>query len=87
MGLSPEISRACFVRDDWRCRHCRNREGIHPHHVVYKSHGGADTLYNLLTLCWKCHRAVHDGFLKIEVIELLGMNLVVKFWRQKGWKP
>jgi hypothetical protein len=30
---------------------------------------------------------VHDGFLKIEVIELLEMNLVVKFWRQKGWKP
>jgi 5-methylcytosine-specific restriction endonuclease McrA len=87
MGLNPTISRAVYQRDDWRCRHCRNREGLHPHHVYYKGLGGGDTLNNLLTLCWKCHRNVHDGFLKIEVIELLEMDLVVKFLRQKGWKP
>jgi 5-methylcytosine-specific restriction endonuclease McrA len=87
MGLDPTISRAVYQRDDWRCRHCRNREGLHPHHVVYKSHGGADTLDNIVTLCWKCHRAVHDGFLRVDAYEKLIDNVLCNFWRLKGWKP
>jgi 5-methylcytosine-specific restriction endonuclease McrA len=89
MGLNPRISKAVYTRDDWKCRHCNNRNGLHPHHVIFQSRGDAstDTLDNLLTLCWKCHHAIHDGHLRIEVVSKTKDNLVVKFWRQGKWKP
>ena len=79
---------ACFTRDHWKCRSCGDRNGLHPHHVVYQSHQGADTLNNLLTLCWQCHlEGLHQGKLIIDVVEVLEDDLVVKFTRLKGWKP
>lgn len=42
---------------------------------------------NLLTLCRKCHDDEHDGRLKIEVVKILLADLVVRFWKQEGWKP
>jgi 5-methylcytosine-specific restriction endonuclease McrA len=64
--------------------------GLHPHHIKYKSAGGEDTLDNLVTLCWKCHRAVHDGFLKVTVHEVCSKfegSYMVKFERMGGWAP
>lgn len=76
-----------FQRDGYKCRHCRSRNGLHPHHVIYRSHGGHDTGNNILTLCFICHKAHHDGFLAIDTLELLENDLVVKFTRLRGWKP
>jgi predicted HNH restriction endonuclease len=53
-------------------------EGLHPHHVEYRSAGGEDELDNLVTLCAWCHAALHDGHLSIEVV---GKNNF-KFWRK-----
>lgn len=83
--LAPEIARSCFERDGWKCRQCLSTSGLHPHHLVYKSHGGPDTLANLLTLDWRCHRMHHDGFLDIEWGEL-GGNGPVTFTRKKGYR-
>jgi len=55
-----------FIRDDWKCRYCGNRERLHPHHIKFKSQGRKDSLDNLVTLCSNCHRRVHDGKLKIK---------------------
>lgn len=82
MTLSPQLRKACFDRDDWRCMHCNNRDGLHPHHIIHKSACGEDTLHNLITVCWKCHRAHHDGYLAIELIDGC-----VKFTRLRGWTP
>ena len=87
MALPTELSTACFKRDGYRCRHCGDSNGIHPHHVVYRSHGGKDALNNLLTLCWQCHRATHDGKLSIVIVALLADNLDIKFTREGKWKP
>jgi hypothetical protein len=87
VSLDPAISQACYKRDGWKCRHCNDRNALHPHHFVYKSHGGTDTLDNLLTLCAQCHRAHHDGFLKIILVIKTPDNLVVRFMRLKGWQP
>jgi len=87
MTLSSELSQACFLRDKFRCRHCRSRNGLQPHHVIYKSHQGPDALNNLLTLCAVCHRGHHDGFLEITVLEKLKTDLIVHFTRKKNWKP
>lgn len=87
MGLPKAVSTAVYQRDGWKCRHCNNRNGLHPHHVEYAGHCGPDSLNNLITLCWKCHRGHHDGKLTIEVVEQTATNIVVKFWRVGGWKP
>lgn len=77
--------RLMYERDNWHCRHCNTSFSLTPHHVVFQSQGGTDDLNNLLCLCIRCHNAVHDRLLLIEVIETLAMNLAVKFWKQKGW--
>ena len=70
-----------YERDNYRCRFCNYSMGLHPHHIKYKSAGGSDTLDNLVTLCWICHRAVHDGFLTCE----RHMDKVV--FERKGKRP
>lgn len=87
MALAPKLATAVYKRDGWKCRYCQNRNGLHPHHVIYKSQQGPDTLNNLLTLCWQCHRAHHDGHLGIIVREVLANDLVVQFIRKGNWKP
>jgi len=76
-----------YERDDWKCRNCNRRNGLHPHHVIYQGQQGSDDLNNLLTLCAWCHRAVHDGLLRVDIIEQTKNDIVVTFWRQRGWKP
>jgi 5-methylcytosine-specific restriction endonuclease McrA len=82
MALSGKLRTACFNRDDWRCMHCNNRNGLHPHHIKFKSQGGEDVLHNIITVCWICHRAIHDGFLTC-----IQTNEGVKFTRLRGWHP
>lgn len=63
--------------------------GLDPHHVIYVSAGGLDTLDNLITLCRKCHDDIHAGRLKLEIVMICEKegDVIVKFWKQKGWKP
>ena len=72
-----------YERDNWHCRHCNSTVSLQPHHIKFRSQGGKDTLDNLVTLCWTCHRAVHDGFLKITIDPDLG---TIHFERLKGFK-
>jgi hypothetical protein len=85
--LTNAVRQFVFMRDTWHCRNCFNSNGLDPHHVVYKSAGGTDTANNLLTLCRKCHDDIHAGRLRIEVVDVLVNNIVVKFWKQVRWKP
>jgi predicted restriction endonuclease len=88
MALSASIRKAVYQRDNYRCRVCNNSNGLHPHHIKYKSAGGTDTLDNLLTVCFACHRAIHDGFLKVIVQEVCSKfegSYTVKFERMRGW--
>ena len=84
--LDWTVSHAVFLRDNFKCRHCGERR-LHPHHVIFKSHGGPDTLNNLISLCPSCHAALHDGKLKLEVLQLYEYDLSVKFTRVGKWKP
>jgi 5-methylcytosine-specific restriction endonuclease McrA len=76
-------AKECYERDNWHCRSCNRTQSLQPHHIKFRSHGGTDTLDNLVTLCWQCHRAVHDGFLKITIDSDLG---TIHFERMKGFK-
>lgn len=88
--MNAALSRACFIRDNWRCRHCRERSNLHPHHVIFRSHQGPDELWNLITLCNCCHiEGVHGGRLRIEYADdfATAKHNQVRFVRLKGWKP
>lgn len=46
-------------RDDWRCQSCGAMSNLEVHHQEFRSHLGADSEDNLITLCSACHRRVH----------------------------
>lgn len=51
-------------RDSYTCQCCGKRHiRLEVHHIIFRSKGGTDDERNLITLCEKCHKAVHDGIL------------------------
>jgi uncharacterized protein DUF222/HNH endonuclease len=56
------LRRALTDRDDGRCRWpgCESRFGVQIHHLVYWTEGGPTDRSNLVCLCWRHHRSVHE---------------------------
>ena len=51
---------AVSARDKYTCQVCGNHGGeLHVHHIKPRSEGGTDRPENLVTLCPKCHAALH----------------------------
>lgn len=46
-------------RDNWRCQSCGAMVNLEVHHTEFRSHLGADSEENLITLCTQCHAKVH----------------------------
>lgn len=45
-----------FARDNYTCQVCKKKsKALHAHHIVYRSKGGTDRAYNLITVCTDCH--------------------------------
>ena len=65
--IPPALRRALAARDR-RCRFpgCAARRGD-AHHVRHWAHGGATRLDNLVQLCRRHHRAVHEGGLRMTL--------------------
>jgi hypothetical protein len=61
-SIPPAIRRALLLRDHG-CRFpgCRHDRFLHGHHVEHWLHGGETSLDNLLLLCPRHHRLVHEG--------------------------
>lgn len=74
-GLPPQLKKAVFERDQYRCRWCgsTNRYGYDVHHIQYRRGYTYDVLNNLVTLDRLCHGFVHDSYLipKTEAQEVL----------------
>ena|SRR5208282_6358955 len=45
----------------WRCQFCGRMSDLEVHHREFRSHSGADSEENLITLCSECHARVHHG--------------------------
>jgi hypothetical protein len=60
--VPPARRRAVLARDRHRCRMpgCGATRFLEIHHIVPRRHGGSHAASNLVTLCSRCHRAVHD---------------------------
>lgn len=91
-----ELRRFVFHRDKWRCRVCLRRTGLTAHHIVFRSHGGDDASYNLLSLCCGCHDGLHKknpttgACLKINPLvdgTVCDADGQLKFEYANGWRP
>jgi len=71
--LDENLRLACLMRDGYQCQQC-GKKGVRleAHHLVYREHGGKDTLSNLLTLCEGCHSKVHERKLQLKVTGVSG---------------
>ncbi|MGO8794931.1 MAG: HNH endonuclease [Candidatus Sulfotelmatobacter sp.] len=49
-------------RDGWRCQSCGAMSNLEVHHQQFRSHSGADSELNLITLCTQCHSQAHRGW-------------------------
>ena len=78
--ISPALRRALAARDG----HCRfpgcRAHRTDAHHVEHWAHGGATALDNLVLLCRRHHRAVHEGGFGVA----LGAAGEVRFVRPDG---
>lgn len=60
---------AILHRDNYTCQCCGKKHvRLEIHHIIFRSLGGTDGERNLITLCEKCHKLVHDGILIITKI-------------------
>jgi hypothetical protein len=67
--LSAALRRAVHLRDRGRCTFpgCEATRHLHAHHVHHWGDGGPTDLGNLVLVCSRHHRVVHDGAWRIEV--------------------
>ena len=65
--IPSSLRRALRARDRG-CRFpgCENRRFVDAHHVHHWAHGGKTTLGNLVSLCRRHHRAVHEGGYRVD---------------------
>lgn len=68
-GFNYEYSsrrEAVLHRDDYTCQCCGKKNvRLEVHHIIFRSKGGTDDERNLITLCEKCYKAIHDGLLTL----------------------
>ncbi len=60
--IAPGTRRRVLARDQHRCQApgCGSTRFLEVHHIVPRGQGGSNAEENLKTLCWACHRRVHD---------------------------
>ncbi len=65
--VSAAMRRALVLRDQG-CRFpgCTEKLFVDAHHVIYWSRGGPTVLWNLILLCRRHHRCVHEGGYRVD---------------------
>lgn len=56
--MRRQVYEAVADRDDYLCRVCGTK-AVDVHHIVFRSHGGADVPENLICLCRTHHELAH----------------------------
>ncbi len=61
------VKAAVLNRDNYTCQICGAKHTkLEVHHIRFRSHGGSDSMDNLVTLCKECHGKVHSGELPFD---------------------
>jgi len=66
--VPPRLRRTVLARDGHRCRAkgCGHTQHLQVHHIQPIGAGGKTMPDNLITLCSRCHRALHEGERELE---------------------
>ena len=76
--LDENLRKATIIRDG-KCMLCnKNNLELHAHHIVPRRMCGADTLSNLITLCYKCHDSINNketDFIEIFQSKIKGKTI------------
>lgn len=65
-----DVARQIRQRDRYQCMDCGAADTLlDVHHIVYLSHHGTNQKHNLVTLCRKCHEAVHGRVFDILEVQ------------------
>jgi Domain of unknown function (DUF222)/HNH endonuclease len=69
-SIPPALRRALNARDGG-CRFpgCTHKRFVDAHHIHHWAHGGETKQSNLVSLCRVHHRFVHEGAVRIEVLD------------------
>ena len=67
-------------RDEHTWQFCGSHRSLQVHHVRRRSRGGNDSPANLLTLCHRCHGAVHSG----EIRQTTRIPYRALYWTSSG---
>lgn len=57
--MRHKVYKQVAERDDYLCRVC-GTQAVDVHHIVFRSHGGADVPENLICLCRVHHEMAHS---------------------------
>lgn len=71
-NTNNELRKQVYRRDGYRCAICDATEGLQLHHIKSRGRGGANHPMNLITLCWRCHAAVHGSIMGDEYATAAG---------------
>lgn len=81
------VCRLVDRRDGGRCRVCHRRcdvkaltliDRAHRHHIAYRSAGGADETWNVVTVCAGCHEQQHQ----LGTLDVRGnADTSIEIWR------
>jgi len=72
---NPKNLKLC-VKQAPKCQFCNSKRGLSAHHIIFRSEGRDDSLENLISLCFDCHRKAHDGYY-IKEIYITARNFVI----------
>jgi hypothetical protein len=66
--IPPAIARALWLRDGGcRVPGCGRRRHLQAHHIIHWVDGGPTCLSNLLLVCSRHHKAIHEGRISVEI--------------------
>ena len=79
--ISPALRRALWIRDRG-CRFpaCTNHLYLHAHHIAHWAHGGPTSADNLVLVCTRHHRLLHEGGFTVR----RAVNGEVEFFDARG---
>lgn len=64
------VKQYVLTRDKRICQHCgKDNTKLEVHHIKFRSQGGTDTPSNLITLCSKCHKDLHNNKFEIKTVK------------------
>ena len=72
---------AILKRDHFQCQvpGCRSRRNLQVHHIIWRSKGGGDEHWNLLTLCKVCHKHILHDLMALKIEGTAPHNLTFTF--------